>query len=157
MDEITLMGSIFTARRRSAADRLRAFEITLQQLHLIQLARRRGAVSPSAAAAELSCDRPTMTLVVEKCLARGWLARRRVEADRRSCRLELTGEGEELLDSIERARLLSASSLGDPLDVLGHEERKAFALALARVEARSRQIFGRGRGRIDAGGRGRVE
>jgi DNA-binding MarR family transcriptional regulator len=144
MDEIALMGTIFTARRRSAAERLRAFEITLQQLHLIQLARRRGAISPSAAAEELSCDRPTMTLVAEKCLDRGWLATRRAESDRRSYRLELTGEGEELLDSIERAKLLSASSLGDPLDVLSPEERRAFAAALAKVEARSGELFGRG-------------
>jgi DNA-binding MarR family transcriptional regulator len=144
MDEITLMGAIFTARRRTVAERLRTFEITLQQLHLIQLARRRGAISPSAAAAELACDRPTMSLVVEKCLARGWLERRRTAADRRSCRLELTGEGEELLDSIERAKLLSASSLGDPLDVLGPEERRALAASLAKVEARSAALFGRG-------------
>jgi DNA-binding MarR family transcriptional regulator len=145
MDEIALMGAIFTARRRKAADRLRSFEITLQQLHLVRLARRRGAISPSAAAAELSCDKPTMTLVAEKCLERGWLARRRSESDRRSYRLVLTGEGEELLDSIERAKLLSASSLGDPLDALGHEEREAFVLALMKVEARAAELFGDGR------------
>jgi DNA-binding MarR family transcriptional regulator len=136
------MGAISSARRRKAEERLRVFEITFQQLHLIKLARRRGAISPSAAAAELSCDRPTMTLIAEKCLDRGWLVRRRIEADRRSHRLELTGEGEELLDSIERARLLSPASLGDPLDALGPEERRAFAGALAKVEARARELFG---------------
>lgn len=138
------MGAIFSSRRRKAAERLRSFEITLQQLHLIQLARRRGAISPSAAAAELSCDRPTMTLVAEKCLDRGWLVRRRTDDDHRSYRLELTGEGEELLDAIERARLLSAASLGDPLDVLGPEERKVFTAALAKVAARSSALYERG-------------
>src|SRR5512142_1527482 len=101
MDEIDVMGSIFLARKRRSASRLRRFEITLPQLHLIQLARRRGAISPSAAAAELACDRPTATLITKKCIARGWLSSHRAGADRRSTRLELSGEGEELLDRIE--------------------------------------------------------
>jgi DNA-binding MarR family transcriptional regulator len=142
MDEIGLMGSVFVARRRLFADRLRGFEITLPQLRLIQLARRRGPISPSAAAAELVCDRPTATLVAQKCVARGWLARHRSEADRRSTRLELSGEGEELLDRIEKARIFSSASLGDPLDVLGPEERAVFSAALDRVEARARELYG---------------
>jgi DNA-binding MarR family transcriptional regulator len=142
MDEIGTMGAVYFARRRRSAERTRGFGITLQQLFLIQLARRRGAISPSAAAAELSCDRPTATLVAQKCVSRGWLVRRRSEADRRSSRLELSGEGEELLDRIEKARALSAASLGDPFDVLSAEERSAFRVALAKVDARARELFG---------------
>jgi DNA-binding MarR family transcriptional regulator len=142
MDEIALMGTVFLARRRRFAERLRGFEITLPQLYLIQLARRRGPISPSIAASELDCDRPTATLVAQKCVARGWLARRRSELDRRSSRLELTGEGEELLDRIEKARVLSTSSLGDPLDALGPEEREVFDAALGKVGARARELFG---------------
>ena len=141
MDEIGLMGQVFLARRKRLAERLRAFGITLPQFHLITLARRRGAISPSAAAAELACDRPTATLVAQKCVAQAWLVRRRSEADRRSTRLELSGEGEELLDRIEAARLLSPASLGDPLDVLGSEERAALRSALERVETRARELF----------------
>ena len=103
MDEIGLMGLVFFARRRRSAEKIRAFGITLPQFLLVQLARRRGAISPSAAAAELSCDRPTATLVAQKCVSRGWLIRRRSATDRRSSRLELSGEGEELLDRIEAA------------------------------------------------------
>lgn len=136
------MGSVFLARRRRLAESLRSFEITLPQLYLIQLARRRGPVSPSSAATELDCDRPTASLVAQKCVARGWLARRRSELDRRSARLELSGEGEELLDRIEKARILSPASLGDPFDVLGPEERELFGVALEKVESRARELFG---------------
>jgi len=141
MDEIELMGEIFIARQRRATQRLRLFGITLPQLRLIQLARRRGAISPSAAAAELFCDRPTATLIAQKCVSQGWLVRRRFDADRRSARLALSGEGEELLDRIEKSKMLSSAILGDPLDVLGTEERLAFREALAKIEKRSRELF----------------
>jgi DNA-binding MarR family transcriptional regulator len=142
MDEIEMMGELFLARRRRSAERLRAFGITLSQYHLIQLARRRGAISPSAAASELACDRPTATLVAQKCVTQGWLLRRRVLADRRSARLELSGEGEELLDRIEAAHSLSASSLGDPLDILSPAERQALGAVLLKVESRARELYG---------------
>jgi DNA-binding MarR family transcriptional regulator len=142
MDEIGLMGDIFIARERRSAERLRAFGITLSQFRLIQLARRRGAISPSAAAQELSCDRPTATLVAQKCVSQGWLLRKRFDADRRSARLHLSGEGEELLDRIEKAKLLAIPSLGDPLDVLDGEEKRAFRVALEKVEHRARELFG---------------
>ncbi len=142
MDAIELMSSIYIARRRRSAERIRPFGITLPQFFLIQLARRRGAISPSAAAAELSCDRPTATLVAQKCVAQGWLSRRRSDLDRRSSRLVLSGEGEELLDRIERAQLFSASSLGDPFDILDSSERAAFFRALERVESRASDLFG---------------
>jgi DNA-binding MarR family transcriptional regulator len=76
MDELARIAAVFLARRRKAAEHLREFNITLQQMHLIQLARQKGAITPSAAAEELACDRPTMTLIVEKCLDQGWLAKK---------------------------------------------------------------------------------
>jgi DNA-binding MarR family transcriptional regulator len=142
MDEIDLVGAIFLARRRRYSELLRAFEITLPQLHLIQLARRKGPISPSVAADELDCDRPTATLIAQKCVAQGWLTRHRSEHDRRSARLELSGEGEELLDRIEKARIFSSASVGDPLDVLGNEERTSLKASLEKAGARARELFG---------------
>lgn len=138
------MGSVFLNRRRRSAERIRVFGITLPQFYLIQLARRRGAISPSAAASVLDCDRPTATLVAQKCVSRGWLVRKRSEIDHRSSRLELSGEGEELLDRIEAARLFATASLGDPLDVLRPDERAAFRASLEKVEARARELLGQG-------------
>jgi DNA-binding MarR family transcriptional regulator len=142
MDEIDRMGSVYVARRRRSAERIRAFGITLPQFYLIRLARRRGAISPSAAAAELSCDRPTATLVAQKCVSQGWLACKRSDTDRRSTRLELSGQGEELLDRIEASRIFAASSIGDPLDALEPAERAAFRAALEKILARSTALYG---------------
>jgi DNA-binding MarR family transcriptional regulator len=142
MDEIAIMGSVFLIRRRRSAELIRVFGITLSQFYHIQLARRRGAISPSTAATALDCDRPTATLVAQKCVSRGWLERRRAETDRRSSRLELSGEGEELLDRIEAARLFSTDSIGDPLDVLSSGERDVLRASLERIEARARQLLG---------------
>jgi DNA-binding MarR family transcriptional regulator len=144
MDEIGLMGDIFTNRRRRMAHRLRSFGITLSQFYLIQLARKKGAISPSAAAEGLSCDRPTATLVAQKCVAGGWLNRKRSKRDRRSALLTLSGQGEELLDRIESAQILLSTSLGDPLDVLAPEEAEAFRSSLAKVLARSAQLYSEG-------------
>ncbi len=127
--------------RKRASHALEEYGITVPQFFLIQLARRLGAIRPSEAAEELASDRPTMTLVARKCVARGWLSRSRVKLDRRSHRLSLTGLGEELLDRIEAARALSAESLGDPLDVLDSAERAQFLRALDKVQRRARDLF----------------
>jgi DNA-binding MarR family transcriptional regulator len=108
---------------------------------LIQLARRRGAISLSKAAIELSWDRPTMTLVARKCVAGKWLSLKRSNADRRSLKLALTGEGEELLDKIEARRVLAPESLGDPLDILDSAERSDLRRMLDKVERRARDIL----------------
>jgi DNA-binding MarR family transcriptional regulator len=141
MDEIGRMGKIFLSQRRFFADRLIPFGITIQQLNFIRLARRRGPISPSAAAAGLFCDRPTATVIARNCVAKGWLARRRSASDRRSKRLELTGEGEEILDRIEREKALSPGDEVDPLDVLEPGERNAFAAALQKIEGRARELY----------------
>jgi len=127
--------------RKRASAALEEYGITLPQFFLIQLARRRGAIRPSEAAEELASDRPTLTLVARKCVARGWLSQRRVKLDRRSHRLNLTGLGEELLDRIEPARVLNSEALGDPLDILDSEERAQFLRALDKVQRRARDLY----------------
>lgn len=134
------MSRICAARQRKMSGLLRPFGITLAQFELVWLTRRRGAIAPSFAAAELDCDRPTMTLVARKCVAEGWIRRRRSESDRRSIRLELSGAGEEILDRIESSRVLSPASFGDPLDVLEGEERSRFEAALRKVHRRALDI-----------------
>ena len=69
------------------------------------------------------------------------ISRNRSSADRRSARLSLTGQGEELLDRIEASRALGPESLGDPLDVLASEERAEFRRALDKISRRARDIL----------------
>ena len=151
MDEIGRMGRIFLGRRRRLSQIIRPFGISLDQLHFIRLARRRGAVTPSEAARELFCDRPTATVIANNCVARGWLRRRRSVEDRRSAHYELIGAGEELLDRIEAAGsssdggsepgLAARETVGDALDVLSAEERAAFDAALAKVHGRAMELY----------------
>lgn len=141
------MGIIYAVHRRHAAEFLRPFGITLLQLDLIRLARQRGSVTPSFAASELACDRPTLTLISRKCLKNGWLYTRPSEGDRRSFRLCLTGEGEDLIDRIDAARVAASSSTReegehrDALDVLGAEERLALRSMLSRILERAEELY----------------
>ncbi|HUW40660.1 MAG TPA: MarR family transcriptional regulator [Rectinemataceae bacterium] len=151
MDEIGQMGRIFLARRRRLSQIIRPFDISLDQLHFIRLARRRGAIAPSEAARELFCDRPTATVIANNCVARGWLKRRRSVEDRRSTRFVLSGTGEELLDRIEAAGsssdggsepgIAARGAVGDALDVLSEEERAAFDAFLARIHERAMELY----------------
>ena len=141
MSDVATMGMIFARWRRRASRALAPFGISFSQFQLILLARRRGAISPSGAADELSWDRPTTTLVVRKCVEAGWLERSRSRADRRSARLALSGQGEELLDRIEAERALWPECLGDALDILGSEERGELRRMLGKVAMRARDLY----------------
>lgn len=142
MYEMRLIAAIALAARRHQAELLRPFGISSQQLHLVRLARMRGSISLSAAARELSCDRPTMTVVARNCVYQGWLARTGSAKDARSSLLSLTGEGEELLDRIEGARGMAKPDRLDPLDCLSAEERAGFRAALEKVKARAEELYG---------------
>jgi len=141
MDEIESMGLTQLLWRRCASRALRGYAISYSQLQLIQLARRRGAIILSAAAAELYWDRPTTTLVARKCLEHCWLSLKRSREDRRSFTIALTGQGEELLDRLEAARVLSAESLGDPLDVLDSGERAELRRMLDKILRRAEDVL----------------
>ena len=141
MDEILIMGYIFGAWRRRAAEALAGFGITFHQYQLVRLARRRGAISLSLAAEELGMDRPTLTLVARKCILGGWLLRSIPATDKRSSMLTLSGKGEELLDRIESARIFAPESMGDALDVLGSQERAELRRMVDKISRRVRDLY----------------
>ncbi|MDP2790359.1 MAG: MarR family transcriptional regulator [Rectinemataceae bacterium] len=141
MEEYIHMGFIYGAWRRKASEALLPFGITFQQYQLVAFARRKGAAILSTAARELGMDRPTLTLVVRKCVEAGWLTRSVHFSDKRSSRIALTGEGEELLDRIEAARLFAPESTGDAFDILGSDERAELRRMLDRASRRARDIY----------------
>ena len=143
MDAIARMGVIFLGRRRLHAENVRPYGLTLKQLFLLQWARAEGALSPSEAARLLFCDRPTATVIVSNCVKKGWLARRRSTEDGRAVVLELSEEGRAFLARVEAEDRLD-SGIGDPLDVLGAEEREAFEASLKKVYRRANELFGKG-------------
>ena len=141
MDEYLFMGKTFALWRRRVGQALMPFGITFHQFCLVRLARRMGSLNLSAAASELGMDKPTLSLVAFKCVKQGWLRRISVVKDKRSTRLGLTGEGEELLDRIDAARIFAPESMGDALDVLDSEERAALRRMLDKVSRRAKDIF----------------
>jgi DNA-binding MarR family transcriptional regulator len=143
MEAFEMMWKLGGAWRRIAGAMLRPYRISLSQYELTWLTRRWGAINPSIAASELGWDRPTLTVVAAACLKAGWLKRKPSSRDRRSSTLELTGAGEELLDRIEAAKPFAAERLGDPLDVVGPDERIELARLLDRVWRRAQDLWGR--------------
>jgi DNA-binding MarR family transcriptional regulator len=139
MDEMSLMDALLRAKRRAEAAYARGCGMTRAEFWLVGLARRRGRVSLSEAAAELGWDRPSCTLVARRCVKAGWLLRTRSESDRRSSLLALTGEGEELLDRIEARRLSGANPAADPLAALGEAERLELRRLLEKAASSSPQ------------------
>jgi DNA-binding MarR family transcriptional regulator len=134
--------SLAIAFRRQQTAMLRPFGISLRQYELVSLARRRLGLSLAEAANLLDCDRPTMTLIVRRCVAFGWLSRKPSRKDGRSSLLALAGRGEELLDRIEAERAAWEARSGDPLDVLTVEERALFLRTADRVARRARDVWG---------------
>jgi DNA-binding MarR family transcriptional regulator len=135
MDEIGLMDALLRAKRRAEAASARGCGMTRAEFSLVGLARRRGHVSLSEAAAELGWDRPCCTLVSRRCVKAGWLHRERSESDHRSSLLSLTGEGEELLDRVEARRLSASERPYDPLAALDEEERLSLRRLLEKAAA----------------------
>jgi DNA-binding MarR family transcriptional regulator len=142
MDEISEMGTIFLLRRRFLGERLRGYGISVKQLQLIRIARRRGSVSPSDAALEMFCDRPTASVIVKNCLGKGWLRRRKSRSDGRSQVLVLSGAGEELIDRIDRMEASRPAALAEALESLEPAERAQFRAALDKVLVRASAIYG---------------
>jgi Transcriptional regulators len=143
MTDYSAIEELASAVRRHKAAALRGFGISLRQYELISLARRRGGLTPAAAALELDCDRPTLSVIARNCLASGWLKRQVSKKDGRSSVLALSGAGEELLDRIEAARATSEEYAEDPLDLLTVDERAMFLRAMDRLARRARDLWGR--------------
>ena len=141
MEDLGAIERLAGAMRRRRASELRAFGISLRQYELISLARRRVGLTLAAAARELDCDRPTMTVIARNCVGLGVLDRKLSKRDGRQGILALTGAGEELLDRIEAARSVDANG-GEPLDVLPADERAAFLRAADRVARRAQDLWG---------------
>jgi DNA-binding MarR family transcriptional regulator len=82
--------------RESATAR---FNITVEQFHILRHIRRgKGCVSELAEIQNIS--RPAISRAVDMMVAKGWISRKEKAGDRRYTHLELTEEGNALLDAI---------------------------------------------------------
>jgi DNA-binding MarR family transcriptional regulator len=75
------------------------FEVTVEQFHILRYIRRgRGSVSELALAKHIS--RPAISQGVDSLVHKGLVSRKPNPADRRYVQLELTAEGDALLDAV---------------------------------------------------------
>ena len=79
------------------------FELTQKQCATLQLIGTNPGVSQVDLAATLGTDRATMMATVDRLEQRGLIARRRSLADRRRQELNLTAEGEQVVEKTKRA------------------------------------------------------
>jgi len=114
------------------APRWLEFNLTMAQVHVLHVVRRRGRVSGRQLAAELGVSPAAVVPVCDRLAQQGWLARVRDENDRRINWLQLTASGVELVDGFAgrgKARLTSA------LLRMPDEERAALVRSLEALAA----------------------
>jgi DNA-binding MarR family transcriptional regulator len=83
--------------QRGFTEALAGLDLTQKQCATLELIAANPGVSQVAIASRLRNDRATMMALIDRLEARGLVARRRSEADRRRQELSLTPEGEALL------------------------------------------------------------
>jgi DNA-binding MarR family transcriptional regulator len=109
------------------APRWLELNITMAQLHVLHVVRRRGRVSGRQLATELGVSPAAVVPVCDRLAQQGWLERIRDGADRRIHWLQLTPSGLELVDGFGgrgKARITSA------LLKMPDEERAALVRSL---------------------------
>lgn len=114
------------------APRWLELNLTMAQVHVLHVVRRRGRVSGRQLAAELDVSPAAVVPVCDRLAQQGWLERVRDVSDRRIHWLQLTPSGEELVDGFAgrgKARLTSA------LLRMPDEERAALVRSLESLAA----------------------
>ncbi len=94
------------------------FDITVEQFHILRLIRKGiGSVSELAAARQIS--RPGMSQAIDILVSKGLIVRQERPEDRRFTQLQLTSQGDELLDAIFKK---NRSWMAEQLAQLGADE-----------------------------------
>ena len=105
--------------RRFFAERLQAYDVTLQQYNVLRILRGAGADGlPTLAIGERMVEQtPGITRLLDRLERRGWIVRVRSERDRRQVIGQLTRAGERLLaamdDDVDEADAASLSALSE--------------------------------------------
>jgi DNA-binding MarR family transcriptional regulator len=118
------------AMYRDFATALAELDLTQKQCATLQLIGANPAVSQVDLAATLGTDRATMMAMIDRLEQRDFVVRRRSVADRRRQELNLTAEGEAML---ERARRAIAEHERHFTSRFTKDELKALVNALSRI------------------------
>ena len=108
------------------------YDLRPVEFTLLQLIAATANVTQKHLCAELGVPAPQMTIVLERLLARGLVARERAEADRRAQYIRLTAEGAALA---EQSRTASLSAERDALPGLSGAEQAILVELLHKLAA----------------------
>ncbi len=126
-----LLNHAYSVSYRLSEHRLRPYGISPVQFRALTLVRLLPPpVTPSLLALHLALDSRTVSDLVSRLEQSGWVRRVRDLPDRRAVRLELTGEGERVLEKTWRAAI---AALEDVWSVVDHAELKPVLRVLRRV------------------------
>lgn len=127
---------------RSAFDRrVRRIGLTRAQWQVLSLLHRRPGLSQSELAEMLEVERATAGRMIDRLEQKGWLVRRRDPADRRTWRLHLTAEAEEVQAEMG---MIAARMIDDAMGALRPGEREALTEMLERVKGQLQGMAPRG-------------
>ena len=116
--------------RQAASQSMAQWDLTPSQARALRVLERHGVMRPSELSEHLRIAARSATEVIDDLEAKGLLARHPDPNDRRATRLELTGRGRELGESIRSARGAEADRLFEHLSAA---DRAALARILRKL------------------------
>jgi DNA-binding MarR family transcriptional regulator len=131
LDEI-LFGAL-QAIYRFERVKVQRFGLTYEQIYLLQFLRRKGPAAMSYIAAEMKIPLSTATRLIDRMEKRRLLDRRQSHGDKRSRIVEITTDGESLVQAVEEHTFTTISSNIDNLVDVDLEGVILTAMSLKRI------------------------
>ena len=131
LDEI-LFGAL-QAIYRFERVKVQRFGLTYEQIYLLQFLRRKGPAAMSYIAAEMKIPLSTATRLIDRMEKRRLLDRRQSHGDKRSRIVEITTDGENLVQAVEEHTFTTITSNLDNLPDVDLEGVILTAMSLKRI------------------------
>lgn len=128
-----LIADVARLMRASFDRRVRRIGLTRAQWQVLSLLHRRPGISQSELAEMLEVERATAGRLIDRLEHKGWVIRRHDPADRRTYRLHLTAEAEEVQAEMGE---IAAALIDDAMAPLSPREREALQAMMERVKGR---------------------
>jgi len=120
------------AAHSAFAQRFAPADAVPRQYSVLYLIGRNPGISVKALAAAIGVDQSTLVPTLNVCEERGWIRRERGKPDRRLVALDLTPEGRQALDALQRQLAAHEAAV---TAALSEEERRQLLALLAKVAA----------------------
>lgn len=132
------MAWLFLEWRRYNQKRLVTYDITIQQMALLNQLKRNEFLSPNEIADYLHCDRPTASVIIKNLEKKDWIYRRKDEKNAKYHKILITEIGKEVLQRVNSSVPQLTIS---PFDVLSSDESDQLFYLLSKCENRMKEII----------------